>query len=145
MQTRRMDQRLSVVTLAVDDLAAARGFYEALGWRPGFANEEVAFYQLDGMVLGLWGRGQLAKDAGLPPAPAGSVAIALALNVRSRAEVDAALAEAAAAGGRITRAAMESEWGGYNGYFADPAGNPWEVAWNPYWPMDGGGRVRLGR
>ena len=143
MQTRMMEQRISVVTLAVDDPGEARRFYEAIGWRAGFANDDVAFYQLDGMVLGLWGRGELAKDAGLPPAPAGSVAVALAVNVRSREPVDAVLAAAVAAGGRITRAAVETDWGGYNGYFADPSGNPWEVAWNPFWPMDAQGRVTL--
>ena len=129
-----MEQRLSLVTLGVADLERARRFYEdGLGWRRGNDHEEVAFYQLGGMVLALWGREALAQDARLPDAGSGFGGIALAYNTRSREEVDAVLAEAEAAGGRILKPAEDASWGGYSGYFADPDGHPWEVAWNPDW------------
>jgi len=136
-----MEQRLSLVTLGVGDLGRARSFYEALGWKPAFANEGVVFFQLGGMVLALWGREALAKDAGLPaPPPPG--AIALAHNVRSREEVDRLLDEAARAGAQV-RPAHATEWGGYSGYFFDPDGHPWEVAHNPFWTIEADGSVRI--
>jgi uncharacterized protein len=140
-----MEQRLSLVTLGVADLERARRFYEdGLGWRRGNQHEEVAFYQLGGMVLALWGRDALARDARLPDA-GGFGGIALAYNARSREEVDAVLAEAAAAGGRILKPAEDTFWGGYSGYFADPDGHPWEVAWNPGWTIAADGSARLGK
>lgn len=138
-----MEQRLSLVTLGVDDVERARGFYEALGWTSGFANEEVAFFQLGGMVLSLWDRAAMAKDMRREGAARGSGDVALAHNVRSRGGVDAALAEAVAAGGTLLRPAHDTEWGGYSGYFADPDGHAWEVAWNPGWRMDDDGGVHL--
>jgi catechol 2,3-dioxygenase-like lactoylglutathione lyase family enzyme len=140
-----MEQRLSLVTLGVADLERSRRFYEdGLGWRRGNQHEEVAFYQLGGMVLALWGRGALAKDARLPDA-GGFGGIALAYNARSREEVDAVLAEAAAAGATILKPAEDAFWGGYSGYFADPDGHPWEVAWNPGWTIMDDGSIRLGK
>jgi uncharacterized protein len=140
-----MEQRLSLVTLGVADLERARRFYEdGLGWRRGNQHEEVAFYQLGGMVLALWGRGALAKDTRLPDA-GGFGGIALAYNARSREEVDAVLAEAAAAGATILKPAEDAFWGGYSGYFADPDGHPWEVAWNPGWTIMDDGSIRLGK
>jgi uncharacterized protein len=142
-----MEQRLSVVTLGVADLEAARRFYEdGLGWQRGNRHAEVVFFQLPGMVLALFSRASLAADAGLPPeaAPAsGFGGITLAYNARSREEVDAVMAEAAAAGARILKPAQQAFWGGYSGYFADPDGHPWEIAWNPEWELDGAGRVSL--
>lgn len=138
-----MEQRLSLVTLGVKDLNASRQFYEALGWNPGFANEEVVFFQLGGMVLALWGRDDLAKDANLPHAPEPG-AIALAYNTRSRQEVDQTLVEAQQAGARILKQAHETSWGGYSGYFADPDGHPWEVAHNPAWTLGPDGSVSIG-
>ena len=141
-----MEQRVSLVTLGVADLARARRFYEeGLGWRRANEHAEVAFYQAGGMVLALWGRDALADDAGLPGAGSGFRASALAYNTRTRAEVDAVLAEAAAAGGRIVKPAQDAVWGGYTGYFEDPDGHLWEVAWNPDWEVAADGSIRLPR
>lgn len=135
-----MEQRVSLVTLAVADLERARRFYEAgLGWTPAETADEVAFYQAGGVILGLFSG--LAEEL---PSPAGSPSpgtIALAHNVRSRGEVDAVLAEAEAAGGTVLVAGTERVWGGYSGYFADPDGHPWEVAHNPFWPLAEDGSV----
>ncbi len=140
-----MEQRLSLVTLGVDDLERARRFYEdGLGWRRGNDHTEVAFYQLPGMVLALWGRAALAKDAHLPDA-GGFGGIALAYCTRSREEVDAVLAEAEAAGATILKPAADTFWGGYSSYFADPDGHVWEIAWNPDWTLEQDGSVKLGR
>jgi uncharacterized protein len=139
-----MEQRLSLVTLGVADLERARRFYEdGLGWRRGNNHPEVAFYQIGGAVLALWERDALAQDARLPDAGSGFGGIALAYNARTRAEVDAVLAEAAGAGATILKPAEDAFWGGYSGYFADPDGHVWEVAWNPEWALTEDGSVRL--
>ncbi len=139
-----MEQRLSVVTLGVADLARARRFYEGLGWKAsGAGNEGIVFFQAGGMVLSLYPRAALAEDAHVAPEGTGFRAVALAYNTRSRDEVDAALAEAEAAGATILKAAEEAFWGGYSGCFADPDGHLWEVAWNPHWPLDDAGSVKL--
>ena len=142
-----MEQRVSLITLGVADLARSRRFYETgLGWgASGAGNAEVAFYQLGGIALALWGRKDLAADAGLPPPgqAEGFSGIALAHNVRSREQVDIILARAAAAGGRLLRAGADTPWGGYTGYFADPDGHLWEVAWNPFFALDADGALRL--
>ncbi|HEU4565175.1 MAG TPA: VOC family protein [Gemmatimonadaceae bacterium] len=142
-----MEQRVSLLTLGVGDLARARRFYEqGLGWTAGFAAGDVVFFQIGGAVLALWPRAELAADAGVGGADAGGFGgIALAHNVRSREEVDAVLAEAVAAGARLARPARETEWGGYSGYFADPEGHLWEVAWNPHWQLRADGTVSLQR
>ena len=141
-----MEQRLSMVTLGVADLARARRFYEeGLGWQRANKHDEVVFNQAGGMVLGLLGRDALAKDAQLESAGSGFRGSALAYNTRDRAEVDAVLAEAEAAGGRIVKPAHEAFWGGYSGYFADPDGHLWEVAWNPDWELAADGSIRLPR
>ena len=138
-----MEQRLSLITLGVADVARSRRFYEALGWSASGASEaSVTFFQLNGIVLSLWGRPDLADDAHLPDQP-GWGGLALAHNARSRAEVDDILEEARRAGARILKPAQETFWGGYAGYFADPDGHPWEVAWNPHFPLDADGSVRL--
>ena len=138
-----MEQRLTAVTLGVDDLERACAFYQALGWTPHqVVAGEVAFFDCKGLVLCLYTG--LAHDAGVAGEAKGGGLVAVAHNVRDRAEVDARLAEAEAAGGRITRPAHDADWGGRSGYFADPDGNLWEVAWNPFWPMDADGRVTLG-
>lgn len=140
-----MDQRLSAVTVGVQDLGRARRFYEeGLGWKPGFTNEEIVFYQLNGLVLILWGRASLAEDGGVPDGPAGFSGIALAHNVESPEAVDALLARAVAAGARLTRPAHGADWGGYSGYFTDPEGHLWEVAFNPHWVITPDGNTRIG-
>lgn len=137
-----MEQRISVVTLGVADLARARAFYaDGLGWTPVMEADEVVFFQLNGLVLGLFGRADLAADAGLEDAGAGAGGMALGYNVRAREEVDAVLAEAVAAGARLLKPGRDTFWGGYAGYFADPDGHLWEVAWNPPWPIDAQGNV----
>ncbi len=139
-----MEQRLSLVTLGVRDLARSREFYERLGWvRRVRAAEGVAFFQMGGIVLCLWTRGELAADAGVAPEGSGFAGIALSHNVRSRAEVDAVLAEAAAAGAAPLRPARDAEWGGYTGHFADPDGFVWEIAWNPGFPIAADGSIHL--
>ncbi len=139
-----MDQRLSVVTLGVADLARSRQFYEdGLGWKRGNTDGEIAFYQVGGMVLALYSHTALAADAKLESEGTGFGGITLAFNVGARAEVDAVLAEAKGAGATILKAGEDAFWGGYSGYFADPDGHPWEVAWNPHWTLDADGSVRL--
>lgn len=141
-----MEQRISLITLGVENLARARRFYEeGLGWRVGMAvADEVVFFQLNGLVLSLYARADLAKDAGVPDAGGGFAGIALAHNVSTAAEVDRVLGEAQRAGGRIVKPACKAEWGGYSGYFADPDGHLWEVAHNPEFPIDDQGNTRLG-
>src|SRR5262249_20291104 len=123
-----MDQRVSLITLGVRDLARARAFYEALGWKTNAAaDDHVVFFQAGGMILALWGRDQLAEDSGVKDA-GGWGGITPAYNARSAAEVDAVIEEARAAGATIGRPGAETFWGGYSGVFIDPDGHPWEVA-----------------
>jgi catechol 2,3-dioxygenase-like lactoylglutathione lyase family enzyme len=139
-----VEQRLSLVTLGVSDLGRARAFYEALGWKTGAApGDDVVFFQAGGMIVALWGRGQLAEDSGVEDG-GGWGGVTLALNVRSPAEVDAVVEEARAAGARIVREPAETFWGGYSGVFVDPDGHPWEVAHNPHWTLADDGSVSLG-
>ena len=139
-----MEQRLSLVTLGVRDLAASRAFYKRLGWRESSAsNEEVAFFQCGGLVFALWGRGALADDAGVQAADRGFANISLAYNVRRKDEVDATLEEAKRAGAGILRPAADTSWGGRTGYFADPDGFAWEVAWNPGFEILPDGGIKL--
>jgi uncharacterized protein len=129
-----MEQRVSLVTLGVKDLARARAFYEALGWTGARQpDDEVCFFQAGGMVFGLW------TALGGHGAPG----IELAYNVRSPEEVDAVLAEAQRAGGTIKRPAARAEWGGVTGAFADPDGYVWEVAHNPSWTVHENGSVTI--
>ena len=138
-----MEQRLSLITLGVADLDRARRFYGALGWKQGNRDDGVAFYQTPGMIFALWSRASLAGDAGLTDIGATFSGIALAYNARSKDEVDAVLAEAEAAGAGILKPAEETFWGGYSGYFADPDGHAWEIAWNPAWPIAEDGSITL--
>jgi len=141
-----MEQRLSVVTLGVADLERSRRFYEAgLGWTASPASQDgVVFFQLGGLVLALYPRPALAEDSGLPDTPAPRFSgITLAYNVRSRDEVADVLETAVEAGGTLLKPARDVFWGGHSGYFADPDGHTWEVAWNPFWPLDADGAVRL--
>jgi len=139
-----VEQRLSLVTLGVRDLARARRFYEALGWRSGAAPaDDVVFFQAGCMIVALWGRDQLAEDT-VAQDGGGWGGITLAYNARSPAEVDSVLAEAGSAGGTIARPGAETFWGGYSGVFVDPEGHPWEVAHNPHWTIRDDGSVSLG-
>jgi catechol 2,3-dioxygenase-like lactoylglutathione lyase family enzyme len=137
-----MDQRVSIVTLGVADLAASRHFYvDGLGWKPAFENTEIIFFQAGGMVFALFVRDQLAADFEAGSATFGRAAIALGYNVHSRSEVDPLMQHAAAAGATILKPPREASWGGYSGYFADPDGFAWEIAWNPAWPVAPDGSV----
>ena len=129
-----MEQRISLVTLGVKDLARARAFYEAMGWAGAQQpDDEIAFFQAGGMVFGLW---TALGGYGAP-------GIELAHNVRSPSEVEDVLARATQAGATIVRLATRAEWGGYSGAFSDPDGYVWEVAHNPDWNLAEDGSVRL--
>ena len=140
--------RLSLATLGVRDVARSTEFYKALGFPLSEASVpgDVSFFKTDGGVLAIWGYEDLAKDAGVSTQPGGDAGYrgtALAMNLNSRDEVDAFLAVAVAAGAQVTRPAQATDWGGYNGYFADPDGHRWEVAHNPHWPIGKDGRPIL--
>ena len=138
-----MEQRLSVVTLGVSDLARARAFYEALGWKTrAKPDDDVVFFQAGGIVVSLWDRARLATDSAVSD-PGGWGGITLAHNVRSPAEVDEVIEQARAAGAAIGREPAEAFWGGYSGVFMDPDGHPWEVAHNPHWTIGEDGSVTL--
>ena len=139
-----MQPRLTLVTLGVSDLARSRAFYEAWGWKASSASQaEVSFYQANGLVLALWSRAELAKDAGVGDSPVGFSGISLAYNARSKDEADEVYGLALAAGARATKPLQDVFWGGYSGYFADPDGHLWEVAWNPAFPIDEQGHMFL--
>jgi len=136
-----MEQRVSLITLGVADTARSRAFYEALGWKAAFENEEVVFFQLNGIVLGLFRRDSFDLD--MKRDNDGTGRIALAYNVRDRSEVDPALDRAVSAGGSLLKRAEGAPWGGYSGYFADPDGHAWEVAHNPAWTISAAGHVEM--
>ena len=140
-----MQQRLSMITLGVDDLAEARRFFEAgLGWKPApFDSAEIAFYQTGSMVLGLYGREALAEDAGIDARGSGFSGVTIGWNGRSTAEVDAAYARALAAGAESIKPPQKVFWGGYSGYVRIPGGHLLELAYNPFWPLDASGAVML--
>ena len=139
-----MEPRLSLVTLGVVDVAASRRFYEALGFIASTdSNASVTFFDAGGVVLALYGRGPLAEDAGVEDSAPGFSGVTLAHNVRNEAEVDRVLAEAVSVGARLVKPGQKVFWGGYSGYFADPDGHLWEVAYNPFFPLDAEGRVQL--
>jgi uncharacterized protein len=139
-----MEPRLTLITLGVSEIARARKFYEALGFKAGRASEEsVTFFPAGGVVLALFGRAALAEDATVADSEPGFSGVALAHNARSEADVDKAMAEAVAAGAKLVKPAGKTFWGGYAGYFADPDGHLWEVAHNPYFKLDEAGRVVL--
>lgn len=137
-------QRVSLITLGVADLAVSRKFYGDLGWTPkDEVPEQVIFYQLQGSVIGLFGIGPLAHDQGRPDAKLGTGAITLAQNFNTEAEVDAAYAKALSVGATALKAPEKVFWGGYSGYFADPDGHPWELAFNPFWTLNEDGTLTL--
>ena len=140
-----MTQRLTLVTLGCADLERSRTFYAALGWVPAQEQEGISFYQLPGLVLGLFGRDALAEDQGRPGAELGTGAMTLAQNFGTEAEVDAAFDAALAAGATALKRPEKVFWGGYSGYWADPDGHVWEVAMNPFWPLDVDGSPTLPR
>ena len=139
-----MQQQISVVTLGIADLARSRRFYtEGFGWVPVFENDEVVFYQMNGLMLGTWLRGELEADM-RRPGPGHPGAFALAHNVPTQAQVPIVLERLAASGGTLLREADAPPHGGFRGYVADPDGHAWEIAWNPAWAIDESGRVTFG-
>lgn len=139
-----MEPRISLVTLGVDDLDRAVRFYEAMGLKRNTTiTEGVAFFQMGGIVLGLWGREQLATDAGVASTKPSFSGVSLAYNTRSEAEVDEVLAKAEQAGGRVVKPAQRAFWGGWYGYFSDTEGHLWEVAHNPDFPIADDGTISL--
>ncbi len=135
--------RISLVTLGVTDLERSRAFYDALGWERVGDTDGVAFYRTGGALLSLYPLESLAGDAGLAPARTGFSGMSLAINVESIEAVDAAFVTATAVGATILKAPASVFWGGYIGYFADPDGHTWEVAYNPEWPLDAAGLPQL--
>lgn len=139
-----MQQQISVITLGSADLPRSRRFYvDGFGWAPIFENDEIIFYQMNGLVLGTFGLAALEADmnrSGLRSPGA----FALAHNVAGRDEVEAAMRRLVAAGGRILRPADAPPHGGFRGYVADPDDHAWEIAWNPAWRIDARGLVTFG-
>ncbi len=139
-----MRARISVITLGVADVPRARAFYRALGWPlSGEPEDQVAFFRTAGSRLALDALEGLADEAGQPAAAPGSIRATLAMNVESRELVDECLDEAARAGETLLRPARDRFWGGYSGYFADPDGHAWEVAFNPFWTIGEDGLPEL--
>ena len=140
-----MEQRLSFIPLGVADLGRARAFYEALGWTASAYGEGkgIVFFQLGGMILALFPREELAKDAEVSAEGTGFSGITLSHNARSEADADRIMSEALAAGARPLKPMARVFWGGYVGYFADPDGHNWEVCFNPQVPVLEDGTVRL--
>lgn len=138
---------VSLVTLGVTDVRASTRFYESLGFElsTNSVEGEVSFFKTAGGLLGLYGAEDLRRDtnAEASPAPGAFRGVTLAINVEPREVVDASLDAAQAAGAAVVKAAQETEWGGYHGYFADPDGHLWEVAHNPFWPIGPDGRPQL--
>ena len=141
-----MNQHLHLVTLGVRDLEKSRHFYtEILGWKLAAAsNEDVAFLQAGGVVLGLYPREKLAEDALVQPDGQGFSGFTLAYNARSEAEVDEIIRDLKSKGVKIAKEPQKVFWGGYSSYFADPDNYLWEVAYNPFFPFDENGNLKLG-
>jgi hypothetical protein len=138
-----MEQRLSLVTLGVGDLELSRTFYRNLGWRESSdSTDDVAFFQVGGIVFALWDRKKLAADSAVKDGK-GWGGVTLAHNTRSEAQVDSVIEEARFAGATIGREPGETFYGGYSGIFIDPDGHPWEVAYNPAWAIEEDGSVTL--
>jgi predicted lactoylglutathione lyase len=132
------------VTLGVEDVARSTGFYERLGWKRAEASQEsVTFIQLKGTVLALFSRAALAEDAHVENTPKGFSGVTLAHNVASETGVDAVYKFAISCGATPVKQPEKVFWGGYSGYFADPDGHLWEVAYNPFFPQDASGHIML--
>jgi uncharacterized protein len=133
--------RMSLITLGVSNIAASRAYYEALGWTPEEALENVIFYDMGGMKFGLFPLEVLAVEQKRPVTELGLGATTIAQNYNSAAEVDAAFAAALAAGATAVAQPNAMDWGGYSSYVADPDGHIWEFAFNPFWTLDEDGKI----
>lgn len=141
-----MEQRISVVTIGVADLARTKAFYvDGLGWKPVFEDHEIIFFQLNGIAFGCFLQESMIAVAHLPEQTRGTGFINISHNVRTREEVDPLIALAVAHGGTILAPAVDhAAFGGYSGYVADPDGHPWEICWNPKSPIDEDGNLIFG-
>jgi len=140
-----MNQHLHLVTLGVRDFETMKRFYaEVLRWKPSSSSsDDVAFFQAGGVVLSLYPREKLAVDAVVSPQGSGFSGVTLAYNAQSESEVDEVITDLKSKGVKILKEPQKVFWGGYNSYFADPDGNCWEVAYNPFFPFDENGNVKL--
>ncbi|MGQ0456770.1 MAG: VOC family protein [Hyphomicrobium sp.] len=139
-----MQPRLTLITLGVADMPASRKFYEALGFKASSdSGPQVTFFDAGGVILALFARDALAEDANVANSSPGFSGVTLAHNVASEGDVDCVLAEAVRAGAAVLKPAGKTFWGGYAAYFADLDGHIWEVAHNPFWPLDADGRPTL--
>jgi len=138
-----MEQRVSLITLGVVDIDVAAAFYEALGWVRVESPDGVVAFDLIGQTLGLYPKSALAEELGIPVSDIGGFSgVTLAYNVRAKEEVAPLLERVGKAGGRIVKPAQDVFWGGHHGYFSDPDGHIWEVAHNPFSPLDQNGQFR---
>ena len=139
-----MNQHLHIVTLGVSDLKRSHEFYsQTLGWKQSRPQEGISFFQAGGVVLALFPREELAKDALVSSEGNGFAGFSLAYNAQSEAEVDELIRDLKAKGVKILKEPQKVSWGGYSSYFADPDGNCWEVAYNPFFPFDENGNLKL--
>ena len=140
-----MDQHLHIITLGVRDFKKSVEFYSTiLGWRASSnSNDDIAFFQAGGVVLGIYLREKLAEDAVISPEGGGFAGFTLAYNARSEAEVDEIIADLKSKGVKIVKEPQKVFWGGYSSYFADPDDNRWEVAYNPFFAFDESGNLKL--
>ncbi len=139
-----LEPRITMITLGVSDLAHSTNFYKALGFtRSSASNDDVTFFRMNGTALGLFGRESLAADAGIESGEPGFAGVTIAQNLSSEAEVDRAWEHAISCGASAVKRPEKVFWGGYSGYFADPDGHLWELAWNPFMPNDADGFMQL--
>ncbi|OED49753.1 VOC family protein [Leisingera sp. S232] len=137
-----MEQRVSLITLGVPDMEKSAEFYEALGWKRADSPDGVIAFDLISQTLGLYPLAALAEEIGLPIGALGTGAVTLSHNTRSKAEVAQLLAAAERAGADVLKPAQDVFWGGHHGYFRSPDGHIWEIAFNPFSPLDGNGAFR---
>jgi uncharacterized protein len=140
-----MKPRLNVVTLGVNNLRASRDFYQkALGWEPAKGSDEnIVFYYFGGIVLGLYPLDRLAEDAGISSARSGFSGVTLAINLESKEAINKLFEKAITNGAKPLIEPRDTFWGGYDCYFADPDGHPWEITWAPFWEYDEQGSLKM--
>lgn len=140
-----MEQRLSVVTIGVADLARTKAFYvDGLGWNSAYEDHEIVFFQLNGIAFGCFLQESMVRESHVPASSRGTGLINLSHNVRTREEVDPLMQLAVSSGGTLLAPAIDRSFGGYSGYVADPDGHPWEICWNPGSPLDEDGNLTFG-
>lgn len=139
------EARINIVTLGVSDISTATNFYQALGWNKSESqsNDDVSFFQLDNLVLAMYGLQGLREDACIKDDLGVPGAVTLAINLPGEADVNRFLKNITKVGGTVIKPAEKAFWGGYSGYFADPDGHRWEVAYNPFFPLDDNGMIQL--